>query len=142
MFSGTPFAKRLNAKPRQVKTTLARDDASADPGAGATPQAGAERLRGHCAVPTNFPRALNSFYWHVMRGWQHCLAAQPAVPADVPGYDADRGAFGCPARAPAPPVPTGGSERHDPRQEPGAVVSHARICAGGDEQSPSLPRFF
>ena len=24
------------------------------------------------AVPTNF-RALNSFYWHIMRYWQHCL---------------------------------------------------------------------
>ena len=24
------------------------------------------------AVPTNF-RALNSFYWHILRYWQHCL---------------------------------------------------------------------
>jgi DNA-binding NarL/FixJ family response regulator len=32
--------------------------------------------------------------------------------------------------------------RHDPRQEPGAVVPLAGICAGGGEQSPSLPRRF
>ena len=30
--------------------------------------------------------------------------------------------------------------RHDPRQEPGAVVPHAGICAGGGPQGPSLPR--
>jgi hypothetical protein len=31
--------------------------------------------------------------------------------------------------------------RHDPRWEPGALAAHAGICAGGGEQSPSLPRF-
>jgi hypothetical protein len=30
--------------------------------------------------------------------------------------------------------------RHDPRWEPGALAAHAGICAGGGEQSPSLPR--
>ena len=30
--------------------------------------------------------------------------------------------------------------RHDPRWQPGAVVPLAGICAGGGEQSPSLPR--
>ena len=30
--------------------------------------------------------------------------------------------------------------RHDSRQEPYAVVPHVRICAGGGEQPPSLPR--
>jgi hypothetical protein len=28
----------------------------------------------------------------------------------------------------------------DPREEPGALAAHAGICAGGGEQSPSLPR--
>src|SRR5215475_1961196 len=28
----------------------------------------------------------------------------------------------------------------DPREEPGALAAHARICAGGEEQSSSLPR--
>ena len=32
------------------------------------------------------------------------------------------------------------ARRHDPRQEPGAVVPLAGICAGGDEKSSSLPR--
>ena len=27
----------------------------------------------------------------------------------------------------------------DPREEPGALAAHAGICAGGGEQSPSLP---
>ena len=31
-------------------------------------------------------------------------------------------------------------QRHDPRQEPSAVVPLAGICAGGGEQSPSLVR--
>jgi hypothetical protein len=30
--------------------------------------------------------------------------------------------------------------RHHPRQEPGALAAPAGICAGGGEQSPSLPR--
>ena len=30
--------------------------------------------------------------------------------------------------------------RYDSRQEPYAVVPHVRICAGGGEKSPSLPR--
>ena len=32
------------------------------------------------------------------------------------------------------------ASRHDSRQEPYAVVPLVRICAGGGEQSPSLPR--
>ena len=32
--------------------------------------------------------------------------------------------------------------RHDPRQEPYAVTLHVRICAGGGQQWPSLPRPF
>ena len=35
-------------------------------------------------------------------------------------------------------LPTPG--RHDPRQEPGAVVPHAGICAGGRRQRRSLPQ--
>jgi hypothetical protein len=38
------------------------------------------------------------------------------------------------------PVPTCGFRRHDPRWEPGLLAAHAGICAGGGEQSPSLPR--
>ncbi len=32
------------------------------------------------------------------------------------------------------------SLRHDLRQEPYAVTPHVRICAGGGQQWPSLPR--
>src|SRR5439155_8695901 len=32
------------------------------------------------------------------------------------------------------------ARRHDPREEPGALAAHAGICAGGGEQSSSLPR--
>jgi hypothetical protein len=32
------------------------------------------------------------------------------------------------------------ASRYDSGQEPDAVVLHVRICAGGGEQSPSLPR--
>jgi hypothetical protein len=28
----------------------------------------------------------------------------------------------------------------DPREEPGTLAAHAGICAGGEEQSSSLPR--
>jgi hypothetical protein len=30
----------------------------------------------------------------------------------------------------------------DPREEPGALAAHVGICAGGEEQSSSLPRPF
>ena len=30
----------------------------------------------------------------------------------------------------------------DPREEPGALAAHAGICAGGGEQSSSLPRSY
>ena len=34
------------------------------------------------------------------------------------------------------------SVRHNPRQEPDAVLPHVRICAGGGPKGPSLPRLF
>ena len=44
-----------------------------------------------------------------------------------------------PDRASATLIPRP-SGRHDPRQEPGAVIPPAGICAGGGGQPPSLPR--
>src|SRR5580704_5749185 len=38
------------------------------------------------------------------------------------------------------PIRRSASSRHDPRQEPYAVTLHVRICAGGGQQWPSLPR--
>src|SRR5438105_7021872 len=38
------------------------------------------------------------------------------------------------------PIRRSASSRHDLRQEPYAVTLHVRICAGGGQQRPSLPR--
>jgi hypothetical protein len=57
----------------------------------------------------------------------------------VPEDDADRGALVAQPETPAS-LSRLAVRRHDPRQEPGAVVPLAGICAGGGEQSPSLPR--
>src|SRR5882672_4020589 len=38
------------------------------------------------------------------------------------------------------PIRRSASLRHDLRQEPYAVTLHVRICAGGGQQWPSLPR--
>jgi len=38
------------------------------------------------------------------------------------------------------PIRRSVSSRHDLRQEPYAVALHVRICAGGGQQWPSLPR--
>src|SRR5947209_4317893 len=40
------------------------------------------------------------------------------------------------------PIRRSASLRHDLRQEPYAVTLHVRICAGGGQQWPSLPRPF
>jgi hypothetical protein len=66
-------------------------------------------------------------------------AAQPAASADVPEDDAARGSLVAQPETPAP-LSRLALRRHDPRWEPGAVVPLAGICAGGGEQSPSLPR--
>ena len=55
----------------------------------------------------------------VLRPGRGALVAQPETPA---------------------PLSRLAVRRHDLRQEPGAVVPLAGICAGGGEQSPSLPR--
>ena len=66
-------------------------------------------------------------------------AAKPAAQADVAEDDADRGALAAQSEATAT-LSRVAVRRNDLRQEPGAVVPHAGICAGGGEQSPSLPR--
>ena len=66
-------------------------------------------------------------------------ATQPAAQADVAEDDADRGALAAQSEV-AAPLSRLAVRRHDPRWEPGALAAHAGICAGGGEQSPSLPR--
>ena len=91
------------------------------------------------AVPTNF-RAINV----LLLPRALALAAlppapKPAAPADVAADDADRGALAAQPETTAS-LSRLAVRRHDPRWEPGALAAHAGICAGGGEQSPSLPR--
>jgi RNA-directed DNA polymerase len=64
--------ERLNAKLRQVKTTLLRMRHLPIPEQGRYLRLVLNGFYNYYAVPTNF-RALHSFYWHIMRYWQHCL---------------------------------------------------------------------
>jgi group II intron reverse transcriptase/maturase len=64
--------ERLNAKLRQVKATLRGMMHMPIPEQGRYLRLVLNGFYNYYAVPTNF-RALNSFYWHIMRYWQHCL---------------------------------------------------------------------
>ena len=89
------------------------------------------------AVPTNF-RALNAFY-HLLCTGGASFGDEPAAQADVAEDDAACGSLAAQPEA-AAPLSRRAVGRHDPRWEPGALAAHAGICAGGGEQSPSLPR--
>ena len=64
--------ERLNAKLRQVKATLRGMMHMPIPEQGRYLRLVLNGCYNYYAVPTNF-RALNSFYWHIMRHWRHCL---------------------------------------------------------------------
>jgi RNA-directed DNA polymerase len=64
--------ERLNAKLRQVKATLRGMMHMPIPEQGRYLRLVLNGFYNYYAVPTNF-RALNSFYSHIMRHWQHCL---------------------------------------------------------------------
>ena len=131
--------ERLNAKLRQVKATLRRMMHLPIPEQGRYLRLVLNGFYNYYAVPTNF-RALNAFYYHVLSPLAALPpAAQPAAQADVAEDDADRGALAAQPEA-AAPLSRLAVRRHDPRWEPGALAAHAGICAGGGEQSPSLPR--
>ena len=101
--------ERLNAKLRQVKATLRGMMHMPIPEQGRYLRLVLNGFYNYYAVPTNF-RALNSFYWHILRYWQHCLRrrsqrhrltwrkmmriAERWLPSP---------------KLPAPPIPTGGS---------------------------------
>src|SRR5512147_1375444 len=104
------------------------DDAPADRGAGALPKAGGERL----------PQLLRRS--HQQQGDQLVLSPcrlvlVPRAPATGPGQPTDLAADEttdrplAAARAPSASAPRRAVQRHDPRQEPGAVVPLAGICA-------------
>ena len=73
---------------------------------------------------------------HGMPRYHHALLVSDAAPAQSAPPD-DMAAHVCTRRAMAAQTPYPASVsratlvRHDPRQEPGAVVPHAGICAGG-----------
>jgi RNA-directed DNA polymerase len=128
--------ERLNAKLKQVKATLRRMMHLALPEQGRYLRLVVNGFYNCYAVPTNF-RALNAFYWHIMRSWQHCLRRR-----------SQRHRLACqrmmrlterwlPTRSCGTPVPL--AVRRGPEGELGALAAHAGICAGGGEQSPSLP---
>jgi hypothetical protein len=60
------------------------------------------------AVPTNF-RALNSFYWHIMRSWEHCLRRRSLRHRLTCQRMMRIAARWLPARNSGTRVPTGGS---------------------------------
>jgi RNA-directed DNA polymerase len=63
---------RLNAKLKQVKATLRGMMHLPIPEQGRYLRLVLNGFYNYYAVPTNF-RALNSFYWHILRYWQHSL---------------------------------------------------------------------
>jgi hypothetical protein len=68
-------------------------------------------VNGFCnyyAVPTNF-RTLNSFYWHIMRYWQHCLRRRSQRHRLTCQRMMRIAAHWLPVRNSGTPVPTGGS---------------------------------
>ena len=66
-------------------------------------------------------------------------ASKPQTPTHLATIQRDRGLLASPTQDPAS-FSQPALRRHDPRQEPDAVVPHVRICAGGDPRGPSLPR--
>ena len=69
-------------------------------------------------------------------------STQEAQPQAQPDLAADE-ALDCPMDSSYPYLPSLSADtpsRHHLRQEPGAVVPHAGICAGGAGQPASLPR--
>jgi hypothetical protein len=107
-------------------------EASADPGAGALLRLVLNGFYNYYAVPTNH-RALNSFYWHIMRHWRHCLrrrSQRHRLTWRKMMRVAERWLPSPKLRHPYP----------DWRFGVMTLAAHAGICAGGGEQSPSLPR--
>ena len=126
------MAKRMHAKLKELNELLRRrmHDSIAETGKwlGAV-------VRGHFryyGVPLNYP-ALDRFHDRVRRLWRRAL-----MRLGQKGYISEARMTRIAANLSA--LSRGPSCRHDPRQEPGAVVPLAGICAGGGGQPPSLPR--
>jgi hypothetical protein len=112
------------------------NDAPARSGPASLPERRGERLH-QLLFPSKQEPAINSLSaCHLL---SRAAAAKPDQPTHVTGYEtADRNLVA--TRSTTPAASRRALPRHDPRHEPGAVVPLAGICAGGDEQSSSLPR--
>jgi hypothetical protein len=130
--------ERLNAKLGQVKATLRRMRHLPIPEQGRYLRLLLNGFYNYYAVPTNF-RALNAFYYHVLSHWLRCLRRR-SQRHKLTWRKMMRIAERWLQPEVAAPLSRLAVRRHDPRWEPGAVVPLAGICAGGGEQSPSLPR--
>lgn len=114
------------------------DDAPADSGAGALPEAGVERLLQLVRRPHQQPGDQLVLL-------QCRLVLASCAPAAGPDQPADMGTDEAPdrsmaaARAPSASAARLAVQRYHPRWEPGAVVPLAGFCAGRGEQSSSMP---
>ena len=133
--------KRMRAKLKAIKMELRKrmHDPIAKTGAWVK-----QMLQGHLnyfAVSGNDPSLwwfFNEVRWRWLkslkrRSQKALLSLGRVHPARRPLLSANQGA------APAALSPL---RRQNPREEPGALAAHAGICAGGEEQSSSLPRPF
>ena len=98
-------------------------------------------VRGHMAyyaVPSNV-HAVAAFRDQVTRHWHKALRRRSHAPDHLGTDETDQDPMATASPRDAP-LPERALRRQNPRQEPGAVVPHAGICAGGRPQGRSLPR--
>jgi hypothetical protein len=92
------------------------------------------------AVPGNM-HTLKSFNHQLVRIWLKALRRRSQKGRRMTWEKFERIAKGwIPLPKCKHPWPNQRFGRYYPRQEPYAVVPHVRVCAGGCEQSQSLPR--
>ena len=125
-YPGHTVRERLWEKLRQVKETIWRMMHRPIAEQGLYLKRVVNGFLNYFAVPTN-SRAINSFYRHV--GWYWCRALRRRgqyQPADLSAYETTDRPLAA-ARAPSASASRRAVQRHDPRQEPGAVAPLAGI---------------
>ena len=117
--------ERLREKLRQVKETIWRMMHQPIAEQGLYLKRVMNGFLNYFAVPTN-SRAINSFYRHVGWYWCRAQAAGSDQPADLAADETTDRPLAA-TRAPSASTTRRAVQRHDPRQEPGAVVPLAGI---------------
>jgi RNA-directed DNA polymerase len=133
--------QRLREKLRQVKETIGRLMHRPVAEQGLYLKQVMNGFFNYFAVPTN-SRAINSFYRHVAWYWCRALRRRGQISRLTWQRMKRLIDYWLPPARIRHPLPRRAVQHHDPRWEPSAVVPLAGICAGGGEQSPSLPRHF